>query len=153
MKMPTLITPVKLGIQRHQRCGIVLQWNSNFLVHTFALILVWYLSLYIIPLQFTYRLMIPMLLPAQTMRVLICAALWLTMFDQFSGLREIYTILETNPRYSFSVEFGEPDRVQSGQSRLGPSEIRILTITDLSSPTPAHIHAEHKAPMSQLVCS
>ena len=33
-------------------------------------------------------------------------------------------------RYSFSVESGEPDKAQSGQSHLGPSEIRVLTITD-----------------------
>ena len=39
-------------------------------------------------------------------------------------------LLESNPRYSFSVEFGEPDKAQSGQSRLGPSEIRVLTIVD-----------------------
>ena len=40
------------------------------------------------------------------------------------------TLLESNPHYSFSVEFGEPDKTQSGQNRLGPSEIRVLTIAD-----------------------
>ena len=47
-------------------------------------------------LQFTYRLMRPMWLPAQTMRVLICAALWLATFDQstsFTGLWQIHYLM------------------------------------------------------------
>ena len=132
--MPAL-TAVKLGIrqiQRHQLCGIVLQWNSNFLVHTFALIIDIYLSLYII-------LYLSPSVHLQTDHPIVTAStnntsvdLRCTMTDYVRPIQWFKgdTLLESNPRYSFSVEFGEPDRVQSGQNRLGLSEIRVLTIAD-----------------------